>query len=99
MRRLLNQLKKVNPTFIRQHIHGILYFIILIYCLFYYIKYGFIGIDFGHTHDEHRILGSIIESVKQNLFLPGWYNYPSLTYVVSLLVSFLNVIINVLMMI
>ena len=96
MRRLLNQLKKVNPTFIRQHVHGILYFIILIYCLFYYIKYGFIGIDFGHTHDEHRILGSIIESVKQNLFLPGWYNYPSLTYVVSLLVSFLNVIINVL---
>lgn len=43
-----------------------------------------IGVDFGHHWDEGRILRSVRYSAQTGVLLPGWYNYPSLTYDIAL---------------
>ncbi len=95
MKQIINRIKKSFLELKKLHFIDLSYLVLLGYFLVSYLKYGFMGMDFGYTHDEHRILGSIIESAKSQLFLPGWYNYPSLTYFISLVGSFVNVAVNV----
>lgn len=95
MKNNYNKLKSWTYHYIRQHLSELVLVLFSVLFMLSYLNFGFVGIDFGHTHDEHRILGSIIETAKTKVFLPTWYNYPSLTYLIALLVSFINVIMNV----
>jgi Dolichyl-phosphate-mannose-protein mannosyltransferase len=47
---------------------------------------GLSGLDFGYHWDERKLL-SPLEKQWPSRLLPGWYNYPSLTYDLTLLVS------------
>jgi 4-amino-4-deoxy-L-arabinose transferase-like glycosyltransferase len=42
------------------------------------------GIDFGHHWDEDRLIQSVVRSAESGVWLPGWYNYPSLSYDLAL---------------
>ncbi len=46
--------------------------------------FGMIGIDFGFHWDEPKIINSVVQSAASGSFLPGWYNYPSLSYDLAL---------------
>ncbi|MBP6945479.1 glycosyltransferase family 39 protein [Patescibacteria group bacterium] len=46
---------------------------------------GLLGLDYGRYGDEPRLLNAVSESVRTLLFLPRWYNYPSLSYTLVLL--------------
>ncbi len=48
---------------------------------------GLAGIDFGNHWDEHKLVRSVRETFKTGQVLPGWYNYPSVSYDVMLLAS------------
>jgi 4-amino-4-deoxy-L-arabinose transferase-like glycosyltransferase len=41
---------------------------------------GFLGMDYGGHWDEPRMRRTIRTGVFEGRVLPGWYNYPSLTY-------------------
>jgi hypothetical protein len=41
---------------------------------------GLIGIDFGTHWDERKMMKSVRDSVQTGMLLPGWYNYPSVSY-------------------
>lgn len=41
---------------------------------------GLAGIDFGNHWDEHKLVRSVRETYRTTTFLPGWYNYPSVSY-------------------
>lgn len=45
---------------------------------------GMRGIDFGHHWDEHRLVHAVARSLESGVLLPGWYNYPSLSYDLAL---------------
>ncbi len=47
---------------------------------------GLIGIDFGHHWDEGPNLLKITNSVRSNVLLPHWYDYPMMIYWLSLAV-------------
>ena len=38
------------------------------------------GIDFGFHWDEPKLLGAVVQSARDGLVLPRWYNYPSVCY-------------------
>ncbi|MBV8135013.1 MAG: glycosyltransferase family 39 protein [Deltaproteobacteria bacterium] len=46
---------------------------------------GLRGIDFGFHWDEPRLLDQVATACKTHVLLPGTYNYPSLSFDVSLL--------------
>jgi hypothetical protein len=46
---------------------------------------GLGSVDFGMHWDEPEIIVSVAASVETGLFLPRWYNYPSLPYDVSVI--------------
>ncbi len=46
---------------------------------------GIRGIDYGYHWDEDRITGSLSNSLESGIFLPRWYNYPSVPYDLALL--------------
>jgi hypothetical protein len=46
---------------------------------------GVRGIDFGRHWDEGRLTTSVVRTAETGVPLPGWYNYPSLTYDAALL--------------
>lgn len=60
-------------------------FFALIIVFFYSFWQGIKGIDFGYHWDEHRITNSIKKSTKEGLYLPRWYNYPSVSFDIALL--------------
>jgi hypothetical protein len=45
---------------------------------------GVRGVDFGFHWDENKILKSVANSIETATLLPGWYNYPSLSYGIAL---------------
>ena len=48
---------------------------------------GLAGIDFGKHWDEHKLVRSVRETYRTISFLPGWYNYPSVSYNVMMIAS------------
>lgn len=53
---------------------------------------GMAGIDFGNHWDEPKLVRSVIKSYQTGVLLPGWYNYPSLSYGVMMLASLPEVV-------
>jgi len=55
---------------------------ILLLCVFafLFIWVGVRGVDFGTHWDEHKITDSMERALESGNSLPGWYNYPSMTY-------------------
>jgi 4-amino-4-deoxy-L-arabinose transferase-like glycosyltransferase len=45
---------------------------------------GIAGIDFGYHWDETKILHSVGRAFYTGVYLPRWYNYPSLSYTIAL---------------
>jgi hypothetical protein len=43
-----------------------------------------LSVDFGTHWDEGNIIRSVQSTLNTGIILPGWYNYPSLTYLVAL---------------
>lgn len=46
---------------------------------------GLMGLNYGTYGDETKLLASVSDSTRTLLFLPRWYNYPSLSYEITLL--------------
>ena len=42
------------------------------------------GIDFGNHWDERRLMLAVAQVPETGLILPRWYNYPSMSFLVSL---------------
>lgn len=55
-----------------------------------FIVTGFVSIDYGTHPDEYKLIESVHRSFVTGLFLPGWYNYPSLSYTIALTAALLN---------
>lgn len=52
------------------------------------LSLGLAGIDFGYHWDEIKLIRSVRAAYREkNPLLPGWYNYPSLSYDLTLLSS------------
>lgn len=51
---------------------------------------GIKGIDYGAHWDEPKLVNSVIDSVNTGLFLPRWYNYPSVPYDIALIGTLLH---------
>ncbi len=49
---------------------------------------GLTGIDFGNHWDERKLVRSVRETYRTITVLPGWYNYPSVSYNLMLVASF-----------
>ena len=45
---------------------------------------GIRGVDFGNHWDEWKLVSSVETHIKKKTFLPGWYNYPSMSYWLTL---------------
>lgn len=76
--------------------YGISFTAILLVTAYSYVHYGFAGMDYGPHWDESRILDSIKLSASTGVLLPGWYNYPSLTYLLTTSVSAVYLMIELL---
>ena len=61
--------------------------VLLAVVLLYLAVLGLISTDFGLHWDESALLWSVQHSVSTGLLLPRWYNYPSLSYDVSMLTA------------
>jgi hypothetical protein len=48
--------------------------------LFILLVTQFMGIDFGTHWDEHVHYAAAQKTIQTGVFLPGWYNYPSIPY-------------------
>ncbi len=48
---------------------------------------GLAGINFGNHWDERKLVRSVRETYRTITFLPGWYNYPSVSYTLMLVAS------------
>jgi hypothetical protein len=48
---------------------------------------GKMGIDFGVHWDQQKIITSVVRTYEDAVILPGWYNYPSLSYNLVFLAS------------
>ena len=64
---------KVNPCQIFSYIIFLSIWVFTIYT-------GAIGIDFGRHWDERKLFASIIDTIPNGDWVPGWYNYPSMVY-------------------
>ena len=65
----------------------VIFSMLLISVLAFYIIFGLKGVDFGEHWDESKIITSVNNTFIRGIFLPGWYNYPSLLYDLSVLFS------------
>ena len=50
-----------------------------------YVYFGLIGTDFGWHWDEQKLFSSIEHTATTGLILPRWYQYPSLSYLLTLI--------------
>lgn len=67
---------------------------LLIISLIIYL--GFVGVDFGNHWDEYKIVNSVENSIRSGVFLPRWYNYPSMSYDIALIGAILyKIILNI----
>lgn len=48
---------------------------------------GALGIDFGQHWDQRKIVRTVTETYQTGILMPGWYNYPSLSYKLVMLAS------------
>ncbi|MGE5461789.1 MAG: phospholipid carrier-dependent glycosyltransferase [Syntrophothermus sp.] len=64
-----------------QIVYHILFFSILIFTLYT----GLMGTDFRKHWDERKLFKSIRDSIPVGRALPGWYNYPSMIYDLTVL--------------
>lgn len=48
---------------------------------------GWAGIDFGYHWDEIKLIRSVRATYREGRLLPGWYNYPSVSYTLALVSS------------
>lgn len=60
---------------------GLITFSVL--CLFF-LGFGIAGVDFGRHWDEPKLLSSVEKAFDNGIMLPGWYQYPSLTFWIGL---------------
>ena len=59
---------------------------VLFLCVWSFSIYtGIMGIDFRAHWDEHKLFKSIRNSIPEGSVLPGWYNYPSMIYDLTVL--------------
>jgi hypothetical protein len=49
--------------------------------------FGALGIDFGEHWDQRKIVKTVTTTYQTGILLPGWYNYPSLSYKLMMLAS------------
>ena len=57
---------------------------------------GITGIDFGRHWDEPKLLRAVEDAYQSHSVLPGWYQYPSLTFWIGLLTKYMTVAIEML---
>lgn len=53
-----------------------------------------VGIDFGEHWDENRLTDSVMSSIRTGLLLPGWYNYPSASYDLLMMLVLPDIIVH-----
>lgn len=46
---------------------------------------GFISTNFGYHWDEEKLIKSVQNSLDDSIFLPRWYNYPSVSFDIAVL--------------
>lgn len=63
----------------------VVYHIIFLSVSVFTIYTGVMGIDFRSHWDEHKLFKSIRNSIPVGKVLPGWYNYPSMIYDLTVL--------------
>src|SRR5215204_607903 len=63
----------------------VVYHIIFLSVSVFTIYTGIIGINFRSHWDEHKLFKSIRNSIPVGKVLPGWYNYPSMIYDLTVL--------------
>lgn len=69
------------PQFVKKNlVYHILFLSLWIFSLYT----GAIGMDFNHW-DENKLFRSIRDSIPSGKVLPGWYNYPSMIYDLTVL--------------
>lgn len=56
-----------------------------------FVTLGLLGVDFGRHWDEPKLLRSVEDAYRNHQFLPGWYQYPSLTFWVGVLSKYLTI--------
>jgi hypothetical protein len=49
--------------------------------------FGALGIDFGEHWDQRKIVRAVTTTYQTGILLPGWYNYPSLSYSLMMIAS------------
>ncbi|HEX2990305.1 MAG TPA: hypothetical protein VHO49_06480, partial [Anaerolineales bacterium] len=64
----------------RQVVYHILFLLVWIFSIYT----GAIGMDFSHW-DENKLFRSLRDSIPDGTLLPGWYNYPSMIYDLTVL--------------
>lgn len=76
---LMNQIRmhfqKQQPI-----VYHILFLLVWVFSLYT----GAIGMDFSHW-DENKLFRSLRDSIPEGSLLPGWYNYPSMIYDLTVL--------------
>jgi len=67
------------------NLDALLAIIVLVVFGFVFIYYAASSVRFGVHWDEFRIIQSIQATMTTGVVLPGWYNYPSLSYLIGLI--------------
>jgi MFS family permease len=62
----------------------VVYHILFLSIWIFSIYTGAIGMDFSHW-DENKLFRSLRDSIPEGTLLPGWYNYPSMIYDLTVL--------------
>ncbi|MGB0646450.1 MAG: ArnT family glycosyltransferase [Bradymonadia bacterium] len=62
-------------------------------CLMF-VGFGIAGVDFGRHWDEPKLLRSVDRAFDSGVFLPGWYQYPSLTFWIGLAVKYAHALVH-----
>ena len=62
-------------------IYHLLFFLIWAFAIYT----GMMGVDFRAHWDEHKLFKSVRNSIPLGKVLPGWYNYPSMIYDLTVL--------------
>ena len=75
-------LKQSQVVFQKQR--PVLYHILFLFSWIFTIYTGAIGMDFSHW-DENKLFRSLRDSIPEGTLLPGWYNYPSMIYDLTVL--------------
>lgn len=65
----------------RQIVYHVMFLSIWVFAMYT----GIMGVDFRSHWDEHKLFKSIRFSIPEGKILPGWYNYPSMIYDLTVL--------------